>query len=58
MFDMLFQEYGLGVVIKFSVSMQGPFSSNKPMSESEPGPPFSQSVKGSSAGLLRDSKSQ
>jgi hypothetical protein len=58
MFETLFQLYGLDVVVRFSVSMQGPFSSNSPMSESDPGPPLSQSVNGSFDGLLRDSKNQ
>jgi len=36
----------------------GPFSSKRPMSESDPGPPFNHKVKGSEAGSLRDSKNQ
>lgn len=37
---------------------QGPFSSNRPTMELQPGPPFSQSANGLVLGLSRASKSQ
>lgn len=51
-----FQAYGLSWVSRSSVTLQGPSSWNRPISESEPGPPLSHSVRGAVSGLLRASK--
>ena len=57
-FETSLNAYGLSSVVNFLVTLQGPSSWNKPMSESLPGPPFNHNVIGSFAGSFLDSKNQ
>jgi hypothetical protein len=59
MLTSLFQLHGLRYVdLESAVTKQGPFSSNKPIMDEPPGPPFSHMARGALAGSLRASKNQ
>jgi len=51
-----FQAKGLKSSLTFLLIDEGPSSKNRPVSEEQPGPPFSQRTTGSFLGSLRDSK--
>lgn len=51
-----FHAYGLSWVSRSAVTLHGPNSWKSPMSESEPGPPFSHKVRGAFSGLFLASK--